>query len=165
MITILILLINPGGLHCYLLMFTTLQGRCHQLNFREEETKAQTGYSVTNGIQQGQGIAGFEFVCLTPKSVSSQGHAVNTFRWSWGTVYRGQHKMKSRPPVFQDRNYSSLTPGKAVFQDRNYSSLTPTEGCCFAYLMNTLQRHNISPQREPFLHLTRKVQTSLQPHL
>ena len=113
MITILILLINPGGLHCYLLMFTTtLQGRCHQLNFREEETKALTGYSFTNGIQQGQGIAGFEFVCLTPKSVSSQGHAVNTFRWSWGTVYRGQHKMKSRPPVFQDRNYSSLTPGK-----------------------------------------------------
>ena len=28
-------------------------------------------------------------------------------------AYRGQHKMKSRPLGFQDRNYSSLTPGKA----------------------------------------------------
>lgn len=62
------------------MLTTTLQGRYHQLNFREEETKAQTGYSFTNGIQQEQGIAGFEFVCLSPKSVSSQGHAVNTFR-------------------------------------------------------------------------------------
>lgn len=61
-------------------MFTILQGRCHYLHFIEKETTAQTGYGFLNDTQPKQGNATFEIVRLTPKSVFSQGHIVNTFR-------------------------------------------------------------------------------------
>ena len=46
----------------------------------EEETEAQAGCGFPNDTQHGQGVAGLEFARLTPKSVFSQGHTVDTFR-------------------------------------------------------------------------------------
>lgn len=67
-------------------MFTILQGRCHYLHFIEDETKAQKGCDFPNDTQQRQGIARFESVCLTPKSIFSQGHTVSIFRRTWGSI-------------------------------------------------------------------------------
>ena len=119
-----------GGLYWYLLTFTTIpQGRCHYLHSKEEETKVQTGCGFPSDRKQGQGTDGLELVCLIPKSESFHKAVLLTPSGELGTTYHGQHKINSRPLGFQDRNYSSLSQGRA-----------PTmEGCCLTYLVNTSQ--------------------------